>query len=80
MLLTAFDDRDRTAVARSKVDGTYTPPRWDKGEVGLALALNSPHEPVRRQGNVVEWGVYLKGADGNDDVVIENLDPQEHGR
>ena len=80
VLVTAFDDRDRNVVALSKAKSTYTPPRWDKGEVGLALALNSPHEPVRRQGNVVEWGVYLKGADGNDDVVIENLDPQEHGR
>lgn len=76
VLITAFDDRNRDAVRESKEKGTYTAPRWEKGEVGLALAFNSPHEAVRGMTRVVEWGVYLKGEDGADDVVIESFDAQ----
>lgn len=76
VLITAFDDRNRDWIRESKENGTYTPPRWDRGEVGLALAFNSPHEAVRSMSRVVEWGVYLKGEDGADDVVIESFDVQ----
>lgn len=77
VLVTVFDDRNQDAVAKSEVNGTYTPPRWEKGEVGLALAFNSPHEAVRGTGNVVEWGVHLRGNGDGEDVVIESLDAQK---
>ncbi|MBM0244434.1 hypothetical protein GWO63_009255 [Corynebacterium macginleyi] len=64
VLVTLFDDRNQDEVAQSERDGTYTPPRWDKGEVGLALAFNSPHEAVNGAGKAVEWGVYLPGDVG----------------
>ena len=77
VLVTVFDDRNQDAVAKSEVDDTYTPPRWEKGEVGLALAFNSPHEAVRGTGNVVEWGVHLRGNGDGEDVVIESMDAQK---
>lgn len=77
LLVTAFDDRDEDLVADSKANGTYTPPRWEKGEVGLALAFNSPHEAVRATGNVVEWGVHLAGDGGGEEVVIDSMNAQK---
>ena len=76
VLVTLFDDRNQDKVAQSERDGAYTPPRWDKGEVGLALAFNSPHEAVNGAGKVVEWGVHLRGDGGGEDVVIESMDAQ----
>ncbi|MDK8744183.1 hypothetical protein QP940_02730 [Corynebacterium pseudodiphtheriticum] len=77
LLVTAFDDRNQDLVADSKANGTYTPPRWEKGEVGLALAFNSPHEAVRTTGNVVEWGVHLAGDGGGEEVVIDSMNAQK---
>ncbi|WP_234288161.1 Z1 domain-containing protein [Corynebacterium kefirresidentii] len=76
VLVTLFDDRSPNAVDKSEANGSYTPPRWEKGEVGLALAFNSPHEAVRGTGSVVEWGVHLRGHGGGDEVVIESFDAQ----
>lgn len=76
VLVTLFDDRNQDEVAQSERDGTYTPPRWDKGEVGLALAFNSPHEAVNGAGKAVEWGVYLPGDGDGEDVVIDCGCPQ----
>ncbi|MDK8482708.1 Z1 domain-containing protein [Corynebacterium sp. MSK105] len=76
VLVTLFDDRNQDEVAQSERDGAYTPPRWDKGEVGLALAFNSPHEAVNGAGKVVEWGVHLRGDGDGEDVVIESMDAQ----
>ncbi|MDO5032432.1 Z1 domain-containing protein [Corynebacterium sp.] len=77
VLLTVFDDRNPDVVSNSKKNGTFVPPRWDKGEVGLALAFNSPHEAVRGTAGVVEWGVYLRGDGTGDDVVIESFSAQD---
>ena len=76
VLVTLFDDRNQDEVVQSERDGAYTPPRWDKGEVGLALAFNSPHEAVNGAGKVVEWGVHLRGDGDGEDVVIESMDAQ----
>ena len=76
LLITAFDDRKPELVAKSRREGNYVAPDWSKGEVGLALAFNSPHDAVRGSNGVVEWGVHLRGDGDGDDVVIENLNAQ----
>lgn len=76
LLITAFDDRKPELVAKSRREGNYVAPDWSKGEVGLALAFNSPHDAVRGSNGVVEWGVHLRGDGNGDDVVIENLNAQ----
>lgn len=79
VLITAFDDRNSETVAASKKDGTYAPPRWEKGEVGLALAFNSPHELIRHSSKIVEWAVHIPGDGEGDEVVIESFDAQGKG-
>ena len=66
VLLTLFDDRDPDALkARSK--DVITPPDPAKGEVGFALAFNSPHAPVLDSGEALEWGVFV----GNGAITID---------
>lgn len=66
VVLTLFDDRDRAKVKEMRKDGTYTSPDFEKGEVGVSLAFNSPHRPVIANKGVFEWGVRIPNRDGVD--------------
>lgn len=71
VLLTLFDDRGRDYINEARKNKTYTPPQWEKGEVGVALALVSPHAALQGQFEVIEWGVHLPSADGKDKPIVD---------
>lgn len=52
VLLTLFDDRDLSAEEKMPKSEKYTPPKWDKGEVGVQLTFNSPHAALHGAGSV----------------------------
>lgn len=77
VLITAFDDRPAEVVKELGKLDQKTTPSWEKGEVGLALALNSPyHATVGRRG-AVEWGVHLPGSGNGDEVIVPDLDAKD---
>ena len=74
VLLTLFDDRDRAATKQSIKDGTYTPPQFDKGEVGVALSVSSPHAALKGRGRAIEWGVRIQKKDGETPITVDAVD------
>jgi len=71
VVLTLFDDREQHTVKAMELAGHYTPPSFEKGEVGVALAFNSPHYPVLTNRGVLEWSVRLPSKDGEDPITID---------
>lgn len=68
--LTIFDDRDRSMIREMKQSGAWTEPSFERGEVGFALTINSPHAPLLYGRKFAEWGVYLPGDNGRSRVTI----------
>ncbi|MCQ4624876.1 Z1 domain-containing protein [Corynebacterium sp. CCUG 69979] len=74
VLVTIFDDRERDVVRKMKQTNTWTPPRWEDGEVGVALTINSPHAPTSAGKNVIEWGVLIPEKDGSVPVTVDSTE------
>lgn len=71
VLLTLFDDRDRDEIEKTIRDGKYVPPEWEKGEVGVALAVNSPHSALQDNEGLIKWSVHAKDEDGNAPITTQ---------
>ncbi|EPD68632.1 hypothetical protein HMPREF1219_01816 [Corynebacterium pyruviciproducens ATCC BAA-1742] len=70
VLLTLFDDRGSDVIDQAKKDGTYTPPNWEKGEVGVALAIGSPHAALVGSEGSLEWSVRREAPTGEEAAPI----------
>ncbi|GEM_PF-298663 len=64
VLLTLFDDRDEAFLHELDKSGEWVQPSFEKGEVGVALAFNSPHAPLKLRQEAIEWSVQVPGHDG----------------
>ncbi|WP_312096825.1 Z1 domain-containing protein [Corynebacterium dentalis] len=69
VLLTLFDDRPKEAILLAKKNGTYEPPSYENNEVGVALALATPHSAIQDNGLTMEWSVEL--GDGSHPPVVD---------
>ena len=70
VLLTLFDDRDPADVKLAKKHGTYAKPDWSKGEIGVAIAVGSPHAAIKGSEGFLEWGVHLAAPEGEEESPI----------
>ncbi|RSZ66015.1 endonuclease [Corynebacterium hylobatis] len=59
VLLTLFDDRDPEKTPGLRAPGEWTPPNFENGEVGVALAFNSPHRPINEGQEIYQWRVHV---------------------
>ncbi|HCG45875.1 Z1 domain-containing protein [Corynebacterium flavescens] len=69
VLLTLFDDRDEATLNEIDKSGEWIQPSFEKGEVGVALAFNSPHAPLKLRERAIEWSVVVPGKEGEKDPV-----------
>nr|WP_255568537.1 Z1 domain-containing protein [Corynebacterium mendelii] len=74
VIVTLFDDRDPEILKQMKDSGTWTVPDFTAGEVGLALAVNSPLEPIKGFEDVIELRVIKRNADNTYDATIDVRD------
>ncbi|AJE32699.1 endonuclease [Corynebacterium humireducens NBRC 106098 = DSM 45392] len=74
VLVTVFDDRAPDVIAAMNASGTYVPPAFDKGEIGLALAFNSPHAPLGAAPDSIEWAVRFTAPDGTTPISVETTE------
>lgn len=61
VLLMLFDDRKDAEFSTAL-------PSFEKGEVGFALAFNSPHSALDGEDDFVEWAVHLPGNEAIIDI------------
>lgn len=73
VLLTLFDDRDPADVKLAKQLGTYAKPDWSKGEIGVAIAVGSPHAAIKGSEGFLEWGVHLAAPEGEEESPIVDV-------
>lgn len=72
--LMLFDDRDPEKIKKMKAAGTYTEPDPAKGEVGVALAYNSPHALISQQ-SPCTWTVRVPGK--QDQITVSESEVAE---
>lgn len=65
VLLTLFDDRDPTEVKEMEANDAWTEPSFHKGEVGVALAFNSPHRPIEQGEEIYKWRVHVPAKEND---------------
>lgn len=63
VLLTLFDDRDPEKIKDMEDTNSWIEPSFEKGEVGVALAFNSPHRPIEHGQEIYKWRVHVPGKE-----------------